>query len=144
MDKSISHSISIIDEETGEVKSQQVVVQKNRRQTNIASGWNMVYKIGYDKVMEVITSKLEHQIFQAIRDSNEDKSFILKFNQTKLAKEKHTTVNTVAKVVKKLRDIDFIRKDGSVYKLNPNIWVPPYTSTDLIVKAQEEWHTLEH
>jgi hypothetical protein len=50
-----------------------------------------------------------------------------------------TSRNTVARVVSKLKKLNFLYKDGSVYKMNPCMYVPPLIRDEDIYKAQEEW-----
>ena len=98
-----------------------------------------MYRLAYDEVARGMTSKIEYDIFTAIRDSNVPKTFVLNFKQDTIAKVVGTSKGTVSKVVKKLKDLDFIRKDGSTIIMNPFVYVPPLVQDEDIHSAQEAW-----
>ena len=125
----------------------QVNVKESKEKSLKKGGFRMAYmyqdksgNIGYDDVMMELGSSLERRVFIAIRDSNMVKTFVLNFNQTKMAKRLDTTPNTVSKVVRKLKKIGFIRKEGSLWVLNPNVFIPFGIKDNVVALAQEEWN----
>jgi hypothetical protein len=131
----------ILNSETGEIET--VTAEIIRNKTRTKRGWNRMYRFAYDDVMREITSKLEMDIFIDIRESNLKGTFILDFNQQKLAKKHKTSYMTVSRVVNKLKKTNFVKKQGNVFYLNPFIYIPPNITDDIVEKFQIEWNTLE-
>ncbi len=135
--KIIPNYAKIINTESGEIETVAVEIIKNRN--NSKKGWSRMYRFNYDDVIRKITSEKEFEIFVAIRESNIKKTFALNFNQTATAKQLDTSRNTVARVVKKMRDTGFIMKIDNVYFINSHIYVPPMISDEDVAIAQSDW-----
>ena len=86
-----------------------------------------------------LTSKTEYHIFVLIRESTVKKSFIVNFNQTKIAKEQKVSRATVARVVKKLKDANFIKRIDGLYYINPFIYIPPNINNKDAEEMQNFW-----
>lgn len=97
---------------------------------------------GYDLVAREMTSRLEYDIMTYIRDSSLPRTIILNFRVSKIVKDLKTTRNTVFKVIKKLRDLNFIKKVENTYYMNPKVYVPPMIKDDDLSRFQEEWESL--
>mgnify|MGYP005988812423 CR=1 FL=1 len=119
-------------------------IHKIEKKTTISSkkGWTKMYRIEYDRIAREMTSRLEYDIMAYIRDSHIPKTTAVNFKISKITKDLDTTRNTVSKVVKKLRDLDFIRKVGNTYFMNPFIYIPPMVNDMDQYKFQEEWKEL--
>lgn len=137
-DEIISEPVKIVND-SGTMKGYTSVYVENRKPTKSKRGWTKMYRLGYDEIAREMTSSLEYDIFTMIRDSNEPKTFILKYTQKEIVQLLGTTRNTVAKTVKKLKDLDFIRKEGSIIIMNPFVYVPPRMDDKIISEAQNRW-----
>ena len=138
-DDIISYGLKIVNPLTGEVETTQAYTKNNSKIYKSKRGWTKMYRIKYDEVAREMTSKLEYDIMAYIRDSNIPKTFVLSFSIEKITRDFNTTRNTVAKAIRKLRDLEFIVKVNNTYLLNPFIYVPPLVSDDVIAEAQENW-----
>lgn len=121
------------------MENYQEVYIENTKRSKINRGWTRMYRYAYDEIARAMTSKLEYDIFTAIRDSNQSGTFVLKFNQSYIAEVANTSRSAVSRVVKKLKDLKFIQKDGSVWVMNPYVYIPPNLSDNIVQQAQEWW-----
>jgi hypothetical protein len=162
MNDIISKAVSVVNPDTGEVNEySNVLIENNKKFIQYKRGWTRMYRdgtnhniqlekgkviekfeIGYDGIVRELRSPLEHDIFTAIRDSYIPRTNTIIFNQTKLAKKLNTSRVTVARVVRKLKDMSFIRIDDDTLKMNPFIWIAPNLSNDDIHILQEDWKRL--
>ena len=135
--------LKIVNNETGEIETRAVsIVQNRKRNYNIKRSWNRMYKLGYDEVVVNLT-KSELIIFQNIRDSNYKGSFKLNLNQTQLAKDLNMSYKRVAKVVRKMKDTNFIKKFDKSFRINPFIYIPEYLSNETVEAEQQLWKESE-
>lgn len=138
MRKIITNYAKVVNDKTGEIETVSVEILENK-QYKIKGGWCRVYRFKLDDVLREITSKTEYDIYAIIRDSNFHKTFALNFNQTKIAKELNVSRVTVARVVSKLKDKQFIKKIDNVYFINPFIYIPPFIDNETISETQQLW-----
>ncbi len=135
----ISYGLKTVNPLTGEIETTQAYIKNKSKIYKSKRGWTKMYRIKYDEVAREMTSKLEYDIMAYIRDSNIPKTFVLSFSIEKITRDFNTTRNTVAKAIRKLRDLEFIVKVNNTYLLNPFIYVPPLVCDDVIAEAQENW-----
>lgn len=139
MKKIITEYAQIVNQTTGEVEDFAVEVIDNKANNNIKRGWNRMYRFEYDRVIREISSAKEYDIFVDIRESNLKNSFFLNFNQSKLAKKHNTSRQTVARVIKKLKDNYFIKKINNNFIINPLIYIPPMVCNEAVLEAKKIW-----
>lgn len=138
----IQEYLKVVNKDTGEIEDFAVEVIDNKR-NNVKRGWTRMYRYELDSVLRELTSRTEYDIYADIRDSNLPKTFALSFNQTKIAKRHNTTRQTVSRVIRKLKDTNFIKKIDNVYFINPFIIIPPMVDNKSVEEFQEKWKQLE-
>ena len=107
--------------------------------SNIKTGWSRIYMKSYQDVLLVLKSNLEIQLFLAIQKTiSVDYKLII--NQTHLAKKYKCSRAIVTSLIKRLLDIEFLKKSDGIYISNPFIFTPYNTPRSSTEKAQEDWN----
>ena len=130
----------ILNTDTGEFEKCRFV-EDTKYKLSKKQGWKAMYTTEYDKVLMALKSNLEKNMFMDIRDRFTKSKTVLEINQSSLAKKHKTTKSTVSKFMKKMRDIEFIKKTEDGYRMNPYMLIP-YQADGL--QLQQEWDSLSH
>lgn len=108
------------------------------KSTKVKRGWNRVYKEQYDNAIKTLSSKLDIDIFFHIRDNTATNLQVM-INQTALAKKMKTSRQKVSLVIRRLIEIDYLRKIDGVYHSTPFGWIPYNMPNEAIEEAQTKW-----
>jgi predicted transcriptional regulator len=139
----LKHKTVIYPNEYGEVIEDSWVESKDK--ANIKSGWSRMYRNEYDNIILSLKSSKEIEVFINIRDSINPEDFSVTFNQVKLAKKLNTSRATVSLAVKRLVELDYLRKMEGVFYANPFVYIPNKRLLDnmQIKKIQDTWKDIE-
>ena len=139
----LKHKSLIYNNEHGEVVEDNWVESVTK--SVIKGGWSRMYKTEYDRIILSLKSSKEIEIFIAIRDLISSDDFSVNFNQVHLAKKLNTSRSTIALVVKRLQELDYLRKHNGKFYANPFVYIPnkKLLDNDMIVAIQNKWNTLE-
>ena len=137
MNSTMSIVKMILNESTGELEPAVFSVDSSYSGSKIKVGWSPVYLKEYDKVMMELNSTLEKCVFIYIRNKFTYMQESVYINQSDVAKVMGSTRATINRIVKKLISIGCIKKNGTMYRFNPFVYVPYRANAK---KLQEEWN----
>jgi len=127
----------LINAYTGEVEEYEFRSQKKRK---IKGGFKVVYKGLFELLPEVITSSKDLKIVFYILDSFTYQQKEVNLRATKIAKHFNTSPNKVTLLIKKLIEVEILKRvDRGIYRLNPFIYIPYNANGELL---QKEWKEL--
>lgn len=129
----------VLNEETGEYEEKDFIHKEKKKKKKIAGGWSMIYRTRYDQAMlKSCKSIRDVEMFIYIRDMFTHTKNKIDINQSRLAKELSVPRGAIAKLMKRMRLEEFIRKneDGS-YSMNPFHFVPYRAKVEVL---QAEWN----
>ena len=137
MRKTYTESItkSIFNKETGEIHNE-IYLRDTSSKKNIKQGWRMYY-IDYDEMLEkVVRSNRDIMSINHIK-SLIKKDFTLHLNITKESKKMGIGRDKLSKLISRLVDADFLRREETGFVSNPFMYIP-YMAQDPL-KMQEKW-----
>jgi len=139
MSKYLVRTLEILNPETGEVETKdfrEIIAKKG-----IKGGFMMMYK-NYDEVLEnTINSKKDLKVVHFIRQLFTYKNTEVSLSLSHIAAKTGVSRSKVGVIVKKLTDLNFLKKvRRGVYRMNPFMFLPYKANGE---ELQREWLELE-
>ena len=132
--------VGLVNMDTGEITTTTARQSKKIKYYSIKRLNMKIWEDGLSFALEsVCRSNLDIKIFNAIK-SSVGSDFKINVNQSRLAERLNTSRNSVALVLKRMRDINFIKsKVRGEYEINPFVVAPKSAKNEDIEAKQFEW-----
>ena len=111
--------------------------EKKESRLGVKTGWFRMYKSIYD-VWLVCKSNLETQILVYILKSTK-KNATVSFKIQDIAKKFNISRMTVSSLIRRLKEVDFIRGGNGLFLVNPTMFIVTNANSEIIRELQETW-----